>query len=217
MSSNVRSPSPRATRTRAALIDAGLQILADRPIDAVAVDHIVDRAGVAKGSFFNHFEDKQAFAAAVADEIRADLEAKVMAANNGLSDPFARLARGMRIAAEFALDERRRTLVMLRSSDHLTGVRHPLNQGVSADIAAAKASGITRAELADWGVLYWLGLCQVLMADIAGRAPERGEAADALAAMLACGLAGLGLPEDRARSLSGVEVLAGDNAAMTQE
>jgi AcrR family transcriptional regulator len=204
---DVRPSSPRAARTRAALLQAGLHLLADHTIDAIAVDQIVDRAGVAKGSFFNHFDDKHAFATAVADAIRGDLEGKVTAANEGLADPFARLARGMRIAAEFALRERRRTLVMLRSADHLTGVRHPLNKGVSADIQSVTASGSTWSGVAEWGALYWLGLCQVLMADIAARAPERAEAADALAAILACGLAGLGLSPARASILATTEIL----------
>ncbi|MEY4952880.1 MAG: hypothetical protein RL299_1304, partial [Pseudomonadota bacterium] len=43
---------PRAARTRQALIEAGFELLAERPIDAVAIDEVVTRAGVAKGSFF---------------------------------------------------------------------------------------------------------------------------------------------------------------------
>jgi len=54
--------NPRAQRTYRALVDAGLELLAERPIDALAIDEIVGRAGVAKGSFFNHFADKPALA-----------------------------------------------------------------------------------------------------------------------------------------------------------
>ena len=178
------------------MLDAGLDLFAEQPVDAVAVDQIVARAGVAKGSFFNHFSDKATFAAAVADAVRNDLEKCVAIANCGMPDPLARLVNGMRVAAQFALEERRRTMVMLRAAGHQGGVHHPLNAGVSADIAAAVASGHVRAEAASWGVLYWLGLCQVLMADVAVRAPDRAEVSDALLGMAALGLGGLGAAEN---------------------
>ena len=66
--------SPRAARTRAALLDAGLELMVERPIDAIPIDDFIARAGVAKGSFFNHFTDKQSFANAVAAKVRQELE-----------------------------------------------------------------------------------------------------------------------------------------------
>ncbi len=199
MNTSLEPATTRAARTRAALLDAGLEIFAERPVDAVAIDQIVARAGVAKGSFFNHFADKPGFAAAIADAIRADLEGRVAAANGAVADPFERLANGMAVAAEFALDERRSTLVMLRAASHLGGVHHPLNEGVSADMAAAAATGRTRSGAAEWGVLYWLGLCQVLMADIAARAPDRSDVAHALRGIAQLGLSGLGAGDEAAR------------------
>lgn len=184
------------------MLDAGLDLFADQPVDAIAVDQIVARAGVAKGSFFNHFTDKATFAAAIADAVRNDLESRVATANREVTDPLARLVTGMRVAAEFALEERRRTMVMLRAANHQVGVHHPLNAGVTADVAAAVASGHARAEAAGWGVLYWLGLCQVQMADIARRAPRRAEVADALASMALLGLTGFGADEATARLIA---------------
>ena len=62
--------SPRAARTRTALLEAGLDLLADRPIDAIAIDELVAAAGVAKGSFFNHFGDKYGFANAIGEAMQ---------------------------------------------------------------------------------------------------------------------------------------------------
>ena len=45
--------SPRAERTRAALIAAGFDLLVERPIDGIPIDEIVAKAGVGKGSFFS--------------------------------------------------------------------------------------------------------------------------------------------------------------------
>ena len=59
---------PRRLRTRAALLASGAELLGQRPIDAIAINEIVEHAGVAKGSFFNHFADKDdCFLAALTD------------------------------------------------------------------------------------------------------------------------------------------------------
>lgn len=185
--------SPRAQRTYRALVDAGLELLAERPIDALAIDEIVGRAGVAKGSFFNHFADKAAFGQAIGAEIRVELEARIGAANAGVADPLARLAGGMRTGLAFALDEPRKTAIMLRNASNSTLRDQPLNQGVAADLNAAVATGRLRKEAQQSGVRFWLGLCQVLMANAIERRIDRTEAARRLEEMLVLALTGLGL------------------------
>lgn len=187
------SANPRAQRTYRALVDAGLELLAERPIDALAIDEIVGRAGVAKGSFFNHFADKPAFGRAIGAEIRAELEQRIGAANVGVADPLARLAGGMRTGLAFALDEPRKTAIMIRNSGNATRRDQPLNQGVAADLNAAVATGRLRKEARQSGLRFWLGLCQVLMANAIERRIDRAEAARRLEEMLVLALTGLGL------------------------
>lgn len=194
--------SPRAARTRAALIEAGFALLAQRPIDAIPIDDVVAHAGVAKGSFFNHFEDKKAFAQAIATDVRQELEDQITRANAGTDDPVERLARGLLVCAEFALAHPKRALVLLRHPGGTTNRRHPLNQGLSSDIDAARVAGLLRAEADDVGVLFWLGLCQVLMTALAEQPPAVDEGRGLVAAMLGLGLAGLGIaPDHRDRVL----------------
>ena len=190
--------SPRAARTRSALIAAGFDLLVERPIDAIPIDDVVAQAGVAKGSFFNHFRDKQDFAGAIAGEVRRELEAFVTQANAEVIDPVERIAGGMRVAAQFALSRPRRVIVLLRSHGSSTARTHPLNRGLVEDIEAACAAGLLRAEAHEAGVLYWLGLCQMLMANIVERDFSAEDAGRRLRAMLVLGLTGLGVPEARA-------------------
>lgn len=191
---------PRAARTRSALLAAGFDLLAERPIDAIAIDEVVARAGVAKGSFFNHFIDKPGFANAIGAAVRAELEARVDAANAGVANPVERLAGGMRVAVDFALTERKRAIVMQRGLDVPTGIDHELNRGIRADIDALAAAGLARPEAARSGVRYWLGLCQIAMLNAIERRPDRAAAAERLGEMLVLGLSGLGVPEARARA-----------------
>ena len=185
--------SPRAARTRSALIDAGFDLLVERPIDAIPIDDVVAKAEVAKGSFFNHFADKQDFASAIATEVRLELEALVTQANAGITNPVERIATGMRVGADFAISNPKRTAVLLRGQANSTMRAHPLNHGLVSDFAAALAQDQLRAEAAESGVLFWLGLCQALMANLVERRPNRDEAERRIGEMIILGLSGLGV------------------------
>lgn len=194
--------SPRAARTRAALLAAGFDLLAERPIDAIAIDDIVARAGVAKGSFFNHFTDKPGFASAIGAEVRRTLEGMVDRANAGVTDPVARLAGGMMVAVRFAFAERKQAIVMLRGLEASTARNHELNRGIRSDIDGLIAAGMARPEAATSGVRFWLSVCQVAMLNVIERRPTRADAAQRMAEMLVLGLTGLGVPEARARAMA---------------
>lgn len=197
-----RTPSPRAARTRSALIAAGFDLLAEKPIDAIPIDEVVARAGVAKGSFFNHFADKPAFSSAITEEVRQELEERIAAANAGLADPLARIAGGLRVGAAFALAQPKRTVVLLRSHASTTLRSHPLNRGLVEDMEAALAAGLVREEARAGGVLYWLGLCQILLANLIEERPGLEAARAALSAMLIMGLTGLGANPARAKAIA---------------
>ncbi|MEW6576178.1 TetR/AcrR family transcriptional regulator [Sphingorhabdus buctiana] len=201
-SSSPANPSPRAARTRAALIAAGFELLVERPIDAIPIDDVVAKAGVAKGSFFNHFADKQDFANAIATEVRLEVEALITKANDGVANPVERIAGGMRVAAEFAMAQPKRSAVLLRSQGSSTARAHPLNRGVVGDFEAACQQGLLRPEAQQSGVLYWLGLCQAIMTNIVERRPSRDDANRRLAEMLVLGLTGLGIDAAEATRLA---------------
>ena len=190
------SPSLRATRTRAALIAAGFHLVAERPIDAIPIDDVVTKAGVAKGSFFNHFVDKQDFANAIAKEVRLEVEALVSAHNAAIADPIERIAGGMKVAVDFALTQPTPAIALLRSQGAAPAHTHPLNKGLRADVEAAFKQNLLRPETHVAGVLFWLGLCQAIMTYIIDVQPSKDAANKQLTALLRLGLSGLGAPDE---------------------
>lgn len=186
------SPSPRAQRTRAALLGAGLDLLADRPIDAIAIDEVVARASVAKGSFFNHFADKQAFAEAISGVVRGEIEDQVRQVNLGLDDPLERLAGGMIAAALYALARPTRAAVLVRAASRMAPSDHPINRGLRTDLDAALAGGQIDPATADEAVLFWLSCCQAVLGQVVEQASSAGQAMRLVNAMLRLGLRGLG-------------------------
>ena len=204
--------SPRTARTRAALMAAGFELLVERPIDAIPIDDLVAKAGVAKGSFFNHFKDKGDFAAAISKEVRLELEALVAKANETVSDPIERIAGGMRVGFEFAIRQPKRSMALLRSMGTPTMREHPLNDGLRADIEAAAARNLLRPEAERLGVLFWLGLCQVLMQDALVGRIQLSEADQRLSDMLVMGLTGLGVPAKRAAAIANKQRVSSKSA-----
>jgi len=74
MSKTETMPSPRAPRgerrkkeTRARLLLAALRLMAAKGMDGVAINEITDAADVGFGSFYNHFDSKDAIYAALVE------------------------------------------------------------------------------------------------------------------------------------------------------
>ena len=185
--------SGRRAKTRQALVDAGFRLLATRPIDAIAIDDIVREAGVAKGSFYNHFDDKDALARTIAGHIRVDLEAAVDAANAGVEDPARRVVRAVSVYIRHAISDPQRAGVLLRLYAGAANAAAPLNQGILADISDGLLKGRFTIPTAETGVLFIMGVAQSALARAHG---EPNPAVTIMLGQQLCSLLlrGLGLP-----------------------
>jgi len=129
------SPRPnradrRRCRTREALLAAGRQLFAQRDVDAVSIDEIVNVADVAKGSFYNHFPDKEAFAREIGAAVRNKIEDMIISATAGVTDPALHVALGMCVFAHFANTSRDGARVLYKLNDGSTMVEAPINRRV---------------------------------------------------------------------------------------
>jgi AcrR family transcriptional regulator len=162
LDANVRR-HPRAERTRAALIAAGRRLFCEHAVDAVTVDEIVQAAGVGKGSFYNHFADREALVRAISAEIRAGVEAAIERANTDIEDPARRVARACCTYLRFALDEPERAGFLVRVYSAHTSLDAPLNQGLVEDVSHGLADGRFRIPTLEAGALYVLGVMQMAL------------------------------------------------------
>ncbi len=195
--------SDRAARTHDAMISAGFDLMLDRPIEDIPIDDLVTAAGVGKGSFFNHFGDKDGFKKALAVQVRTEMEQQVTEANSGEENPLERIAGGMREVTDYVLKNRRRATVVLRLSTGATKPDYSLNDGLRKDIEDCVKAKLVRKGLDQTGILYWLGLCVALMTYVAENRCERHEAATVLHQFLIMGLCGLGVHEAEAQDIAG--------------
>lgn len=92
--------TPAGARTRDALLDAGTVIAERHGLGGLSVNQVVAEAGVAKGTFYVHFDDRDAFVDALHARFHARVQEAVARAVDGVPPGAERLLR----AAEAYLD-----------------------------------------------------------------------------------------------------------------
>lgn len=131
----------RWERTRAALMSAGRTLFAARDVDGVTVDQIVATADVAKGSFYNHFLDKDVFAREIVSSVRRQAEQAVNQANAKVTDPAVHLARALCVFIRFAIEHRESARVLWRLHSGATMLDAPINRKLRNDVQQGIAQG----------------------------------------------------------------------------
>lgn len=84
----------KRARTRAQLLVAATELFAGQAVESVTVDDVVRVAGVAKGTFYVHFDGLGSLTSAVADELVRTFDELLQARRLALADPAARIAFG---------------------------------------------------------------------------------------------------------------------------
>jgi AcrR family transcriptional regulator len=175
------------------LIAAGRRLYCERPIDAVTVDDIVQAAEVGKGSFYNHFPDREALARAITADMRALVERAVDRMNAGIDDPARRLARAVCTYLRCALDDPEGAGVLVRLYSGHTSLTAPLNRGLVDDVAKGLSIGRFQVATAECGVLYVLGVTQIALVRVV-QEPVASVAVSLAQQMCALILRGFGVP-----------------------
>lgn len=223
MTETIGAREAQSLRTRQAILTSGANLLAERPIDAISISDIVEAANVAKGSFYNHFPDKETMATAIAMSIRAELQTRVESANTNVTDPAYRVVRGMCTFIHFALTNPSHARIMLRGHEWATSGNDYVNQGIHANIAAGIAAGnfLKRAE--DAGVVQMIGATWVTMMRVIEEKLDleaTQKLATAVVSLILCGFgveerAALRIAGDSARDIIKSAATEADSKALT--
>ena len=149
----------KRARTRSQIVEAGLVLLAERPPEALTVDAIVEAAGVAKGTFYYHFQSVEELVAAVGASLADTFDELLAPSRLGEPDPVERMSLAFTKFLEKAINEPLWGRLVVRSAQvpaAIGGIREHLE----ADLAEAIAQGrlaIHDAQLAaDIVIGIWL-------------------------------------------------------------
>lgn len=129
----------RRARTRARISDAAARLLAERSPEALTVDTVVEAAGVAKGTFYYHFDSLEELFAAVGERLAETFDKMLEPARLGLLDPIARISFAFSQLLEKATSDPIWARLLVQSLQAPTEFARRVRANLKADLTEAKA------------------------------------------------------------------------------
>ncbi|MCB0894897.1 MAG: TetR/AcrR family transcriptional regulator [Nocardioidaceae bacterium] len=131
----------RKLRTRRAMVDAAVRLMASGRGDRATVQEITEEADIGFGSFYNHFESKEQLFATAATEVLERWGQMIDEATAGIEDPAEVFATSLRISARLGWTHP--DLARFLSRAGLEVLRRPdgLAPRALRDIQAGQAAG----------------------------------------------------------------------------
>lgn len=186
----------KRARTHNRLMEAGLAVLAEKG-EALNVSDIVARAEVSNGTFYNYFDDSDAFFDALADHVAAGLPGRSIPRVDG-EDPAQRFA--LVAASTFAKAAERPEwgLSLLRFESLRPQLQEMMVSGLRYGLGLGHEQGrFPAGKDAATVDLVRAMILQTVRRVVTGHA-DKTYAGDAITLMLSA----LGLPRDEARSIA---------------
>jgi AcrR family transcriptional regulator len=180
--------------TRHRLVQSGLDLFLSQGYDETTVEQIADAADVAKGTFFNYFETKEAILPAVAEWRVREIRRGVSAEGGAPASPVARIKHLMRSVARDPISNPQVTHHLVAAhSVHPEPVR-ALGRLLTEMVAQAQAAGEIRGDLEPLqvGALLRAGFFQQMMMWHCGYRPA--PLPDLLDSMVDMLMNGIGVP-----------------------
>ena len=131
----------KRARTRAQIVEAGAMLLAERPPEALTVDAVVEAAGVAKGTFYYHFQSMEELAAAVGEKLGESFDELLAPARLGLRDPIARISFAFSQFLAKAIADPVWARLVVQSAQAPTEFARSVRENLKTDLTEAKAQG----------------------------------------------------------------------------
>jgi AcrR family transcriptional regulator len=180
-SSGGRATTPLRARLREAtaqeILAAAEEVFADEGFHAAHMGTIAAKAGVSVGTLYNHFADREAMLAGLLAARRADLIGKLDSAIGGTSgQPLRARLRGIldaflghcaahrkfvHIALQRELGRYQQTFPQAWAKK--TDTMREIFQRIDQEIRAGVKEGTLRAEFADVGATFFIGMMRALV------------------------------------------------------
>src|SRR5512137_1877770 len=78
----------RRARMRLRIIESALRVFAEKGPEAAVIDDFIKAAGVARGTFYNHFRTTEELLIATSNRLENELIAAIMQVNGTIDDPL---------------------------------------------------------------------------------------------------------------------------------
>lgn len=128
-------------RTRAALLDAAVAVIAVKGMEAAKISDITTAAGMANGTFYNHFKDKDEILRETAVRVAAEIGRELDEEMSGVENAVTRVVRGTLGFVHLLLAEPEWAAVLMDGAGQLSEVRKDMMQYLRGDLERGLAQG----------------------------------------------------------------------------
>ena len=188
----------KSARTRAQLMDAAVSVIAGQSIDGATVHEITKIAGVANGTFYAHFKDKDEIVSAVTEAIAVGIAKQLDELMTGIDCAITRVATGTRIFMDITCQNSDLGQAFLKAFYTLPEFKVSVGSYMRADITRGIKQGVFLDTTDDF-LMECIGglLASATMSRLNGNAgPEAGARAAELQLQL------LGVDPETARKVT---------------
>jgi AcrR family transcriptional regulator len=161
----VRSPNvkrkdgvDKRERTRRALIETSLRLIAEKGIEETSVLEVTNALGISNGAFYYHFRNKDHLLEEVGHAVVESVVGKIESVSR--ADPAAQVARGPHIVLRYYLENIQLRPIMLRVVVDQSGNHESLHNKLHEHVARGRLEG--RFDIAD--VDLAVAFCRAIIA-----------------------------------------------------
>ena len=140
MKPEIANLTPKAQRTRSALLDATQAELGNRGVAGVTVMAVCERAGVGRSSFYNYFEDAEALVSIVALDAAEDIKGRFDLIHEDVPRGRDRLKACLGMILKAAADEPQVILLTVSLSTSVPEIMELLHKEILAEISEFRVS-----------------------------------------------------------------------------
>jgi AcrR family transcriptional regulator len=151
----------KRTRTRAVILQAARTCYAAETAAPVTVDSVMQAAGLAKGTFYVHFEDLTALEAELAGALIEELDESLQPARLAADHPLTRLATGVTILLRDLASAPARARLVGRVGGAVPDVGRAVQAHLREDLAEASFSGLLAMRSVDLAAHVVTALCEL--------------------------------------------------------
>jgi AcrR family transcriptional regulator len=134
--------SAKRARTRAVIMEAARVCYAAPATAPMTVEAVMQKAGLAKGTFYVHFEDLAALEAELGSALIQELDERLQPARLAAHHPLTRLATAVTILLRDLAGAPAQARLAVRAAAALPEVRYGIGTHLHQDLADLRAAGL---------------------------------------------------------------------------
>jgi AcrR family transcriptional regulator len=157
----------RRARTRAAILQAARGCYAAQNGMSVTVESVMQAAGLAKGTFYVHFEDLAGLEAALGEALIQEIDERLQPARLATDQPLTRLATAVTILLRDLAAARSQARLVVRAAATVPEVRDAMRTHLRQDLAGARGADLLALSSVDLAARLVTALCVQAAREIA--------------------------------------------------